>query len=55
VSAGNELQRLMEANISPAGKRKALLQAGRKADYIPHQGAKEIARRVKQNQKLAAQ
>lgn len=48
-----ELERLMAANVSPAGKRKALLQAGVRADYVPHHGANEIARRAKKNQKAA--
>lgn len=32
---------------SPAAKRKALLKLGVKTEYVPHQGAREIARRMR--------
>lgn len=49
-------KRLIEAAVdaavkgegSPAAKRKALLKFGVRADYVPHQGAREIARRLRQ-------
>lgn len=44
----SELQRFIEADASPAAKRKVLLKIGKRAEYMPHQGKKEMARRIKQ-------
>lgn len=38
---------------SPAGKRKTLEMLGVKIEYMPHQGKKEMARRLKKLQRAA--
>lgn len=41
-------------NIAPSEKRKALRHLGVNVEYQPHQGAKEIARRLSKNQQGGA-
>lgn len=40
--------------LSPAGKRKALLKQGTRTEYLPHQGKRELARRLRQEAKRKA-
>jgi hypothetical protein len=45
------IKAVANSSEAPAAKRKTLAMLGVKTEYVAHQGKKEMARRLKKNQK----
>jgi hypothetical protein len=54
VNKAQQVQAIAKSDLSPFAKRMALRAIGVEAEYQPHQGKREMARRMLKNQQAKA-